>query len=88
MTVEFDPAKNGINRDKHGIDLSLAAEFEFETALEKVDDRREYGEIRYQAMGYIAGRLHLMVYTMRGDVVRVISLRKANQREIEEYEAS
>ena len=51
------------------------------TALIDVDDRYDYGEVRFQALGMIGARLHMLVYTMRGPKVRPISLRKANLRE-------
>jgi uncharacterized DUF497 family protein len=53
----------------------------------EVDTRRAYAETRYQAIGYLTGRLHLMVFTKRGAVIRVIGLRKANAREQKKYHA-
>lgn len=44
------------------------------------------GERRYLALGHIDNRFHALVYTLRGDAVRVISLRKANSREVMRYE--
>jgi uncharacterized DUF497 family protein len=85
VSFEFDPAKCQANLAKHGVDLALAAEFDFDTALLKVDIRKSYGELRHVAIGYIYGRLHVMVFTKRGQTVRVISLRKANQREERAY---
>ena len=51
------------------------------------DLRKKYGERRFQALGLIAGRLHAMVFTPRADKIHVISLRKANRREMRRYEA-
>jgi len=51
----------------------------------EIDDRREYGEIRMIATGEIAVRVHVCVYTMRGDGFRIISLRRANRRESDAY---
>lgn len=51
------------------------------------DSRHSYGEVRYQLMGKIENRLFVLVYTLRRDVVRIISARKANQREVKHYEA-
>jgi uncharacterized DUF497 family protein len=81
MRVEFDSDKDRANRRKHGISLEAAAEMNFLTALIIPDDRRDYGEARFRATGWIGGRLHMLVFTMRGDIVRAISLRKANDRE-------
>ena len=50
------------------------------------DLRKEYGERRFQALGLIAGRLHAMVFTPRAGKIHVISLRKANRREMKRYE--
>jgi uncharacterized DUF497 family protein len=52
------------------------------------DLRRDYGEARYWAVGPIGGRLHVLAFTMRGQVLRAISLRKANERERRRYERS
>ncbi|HQR54229.1 MAG TPA: BrnT family toxin [Burkholderiales bacterium] len=51
------------------------------------DLRKEYGEQRFQALGLVAGRLHAMVFTPRSGKVHVISLRKANRREVRRYES-
>ncbi len=53
-----------------------------------VDDRVSYGEERFIAKGDIAGRLHVCVHTLRGATYRIISLRKANRREIHAYRQS
>jgi uncharacterized protein len=85
MRIEFDPAKNRANIAKHGLDLALAEAFEFDTAVFSVDARQEYGETRNIALGYITGRLHVLIFTKRRAAVRVISLRKANKREERAY---
>lgn len=86
MRIEFDPAKNEVNIRNRGLSFGLAAEFDFETAMIVVDARRDYGEIRYRAVGWLGGRLHALVFTRAGDGIRVISFRKANQREVKRYE--
>jgi uncharacterized DUF497 family protein len=85
MSYEFDPRKDQRNLSKHGLSLIDAELFEWETAVIREDIRRRYAERRLVATGLIAGRVHVMVYCMRGDVVRVISLRKANLREVRRY---
>jgi uncharacterized DUF497 family protein len=82
---EWDETKRQANSAKHGVDFAAVVGFEFETALISVDDRRDYGEVRYVALGFIGERIHAVTYTQRGDNVRVISLRKANAREIKRY---
>ena len=52
------------------------------------DSRWDYGEDRYQLLGAIDGRVFFVVYTIRGTVLRIISARKANQREVNDYENS
>ena len=83
---EFNDIKNEVNNRKHGISLNQAEEFDFATAIIDLDQRWNYGELRFLAMGMIGSRLHVLVYTLRGDVIRVISLRKANKREVRQYE--
>lgn len=51
------------------------------------DLRKDYGENRYIAAGFLAGRLHILVFTPTADGIRVISFRKANRRELRRYEA-
>ncbi len=87
MEIEFDPTKDAVNIAKHGMPLVLARSFEFETAKLSKDDRFDYGEDRFIALGKIAGRVHVMIFTIRTRSVRVISLRKANSREVKAYEA-
>ncbi|MDZ4364164.1 BrnT family toxin [Brevundimonas sp.] len=79
--IVFDPAKDVVNVAKHGVSLGRAHEFVFEDSLIEADDRFDYQESRWIAYGYLDGRLHVLVFTQRGDTIRVISLRKANQRE-------
>jgi len=69
-----------------GVPFELAAEFAWDGALVE-DLRKDYGERRFQALGLIGDRLHMMVFTPRADKAHVISLRKANKREVKRYEA-
>lgn len=56
-----------------------------EQALLRVDDRREYAETRYVALGFLAERLHVLCFAEAIDGIRVISFRKANAREVSRY---
>lgn len=85
MDISFDPAKNAHNIDVHGISFECAKEFDWSQALVLEDMRRDYGERRYRALGSIESRLHVLVFTPREGCVHVISLRKANKREIRLY---
>ncbi len=85
MNYEFDLTKDDGNLEKHGLSLADAEDFEWETAVVHEDTRKPYAEPRFQAAGYIGNRLHVMVFCLRIDAVRVISLRKANPREVKNY---
>lgn len=87
LGAEFDPDKNEQNTRERGLSFAQAAEFDFETATYAVDDRRDYGEIRFRALGYLGARLHALVFVGIPDGIRVISFRKANQREVMLYES-
>lgn len=87
MRLSFDPAKNERNIALRGIPFMAAEEFEWSSALVVEDVRKDYGERRFQAMGLIGDRLHVLVFTPRDGAVHVISLRKANAREVKRYEA-
>ena len=86
MRISFDPAKNARNIVERGLSFERVANLEWETALSREDDRRDYGERRVQVFGLLGRRLHMAVITLRGETVHVISLRKANSREVEWYE--
>jgi len=85
MKITFDPAKNEQNIADRGISFEMADCFDWAGALVVKDERTDYGEGRYQALGLIEGRLHMLVFTPRADGIRVISLRKANNREASRY---
>ena len=86
MQIEFDPAKDRINLEKHGISLAAAADIDLNSAIVIEDRRVDYSEARFLAYAPIAGRLHVLWFTMRGTVVRAIGLRRANRRERRQYE--
>ncbi len=85
MKLTFDPAKNAANMAKHGVPLSVAALFEWDSAIMWPDTRRDYGESRMACLGYIGLRLYALVYVDRSGERRIVSVRKANRREIERY---
>ncbi|PLC48821.1 hypothetical protein CR159_15885 [Pollutimonas subterranea] len=85
MEIEFDPTKSAANEAKHGISLAAAESLEWETAVVVEDDRLPYGESRKLCTGYIGKRLYVVVFVDRDDVRRIISLRKANDREVKRY---
>lgn len=87
MEISYDPAKSADNIGKGRPSFDSVAEFDFETAQVTVDERKEYGEIRYIAYGLMGARLHALVFTSTENGIRVISFRKANKREVRQYEA-
>ncbi|MBN1183200.1 MAG: BrnT family toxin [Bacteroidales bacterium] len=86
MQYEWDENKRIANLERHDVDFSEAVKFEWDTAIETIDDRFDYGETRWVTIGFINRKLHVMVYTIRGSKIRIISLRKANSRESNYYE--
>lgn len=86
MEIEYDATKDQSNMRKHGVSLADATSLDWDSALEAVDSRNDYGEERMIAYAPIGERLYCAVYVDRGDVRRVISFRKANAREVERYE--
>jgi uncharacterized protein len=85
MDISFDPAKSKLNAQKHGIGLERAADIEWDNALMWHDARQDYAEKRHCAIGYIGLRLFYVCFTDRDNTRRIISLRKANQREVNRY---
>lgn len=83
--VGFDPAKNASNIASRGLSFELVEQMEWATALMQEDTRKAYGERRFQVLGFIGERLHAVVFTPRDGKVHVISLRKANSREVKRY---
>ncbi len=86
MEFEWDEAKRFGNLRKHGVDFARVVAFEWDTIVEVQDQRRPYGETRWQALGMIGERLHMLIYTRRNGRIRVISLRKASDMEMADYE--
>jgi hypothetical protein len=66
VQIEFDPARDRINREKHGISLAAAAGIDLDSAIVIEDGRRDYGEARFRAYAQIGGHLHVLWFTMRG----------------------
>ena len=85
LPIEFDDAKDELNRRKHGYSLADALQLDWETALVRIDARRDYSEARMQAIVYLRAQLVMVVYVDRPadapTVRRVISLRAAHRKE-------
>lgn len=85
MEITYDPAKNARNIADRGLSFEGARDFDFSTAVFTADTRRDYGETRLRALGYLDGRLHALVFVETANGIRVISFRKANKREEKRY---
>ena len=86
MRIEFDPAKSAKNAKERGLPFERFADLDLEVGIIEPDTRRDYGEDRYLASAPLEGRLHVACFCIRGDAVRIISLRRANDREVRRYE--
>jgi uncharacterized DUF497 family protein len=85
MHIEFDPVKDASNQTKHGVSLSMANELDWESALVWVDDRFEYNEMRMVALAPQTETLYFVAFVDRAQARRIISLRRANRREVKHY---
>lgn len=85
LVLEFDAAKSALNTAKHGVPLSLAARIDWHGACIWLDVRRAYGEERYACIAPIGSRLYASAFVIRGRILRVITLRRANSREVKRY---
>jgi uncharacterized DUF497 family protein len=86
LLISFDAQKSNANKLIRGLSFKLALKFDWSSARITEDLRHDYGESRYLAIGYVDERLHVIVFTPREQKVHVISLRKANSRELAIYE--
>jgi uncharacterized DUF497 family protein len=86
VDITYDPATNERNIRERGLSFERAADFDFQTAIFWVDARRDYGEVRRLALGYLGDRLHVLCFTETAGGIRVISFRRANAREARRYE--
>ena len=85
MRIEYDPKKDAVNLDKHGLSLALAAELDWDAALVWIDQRLDYGEKRMIALAPRISILYYVAFVDRGTVRRIISVRRANRREVKHY---
>lgn len=86
VRITFDQAKDATNLDKLGVSLALADQLDWNAAVVWEDRRRDYGETRFVALAPHVRRLYCVAFTERTGMRRIISLRKANRREIDLYE--
>ncbi len=79
--IEFDSAKRDKTLIERGLDFARAAEVFADVVVTLADTRFAYGEPRYNTVGLLDGRMVVVAWTPRGEVRRIISMRKANDRE-------
>ncbi len=85
MKLTWDEEKRRKTLEERGLDFADAGNVIEGTSLTFPDDRKEYGENRFITVGFMDHRMIVVVHTRRGDETRIISMRKANEREIERY---
>lgn len=85
MTIAFDPAKRDLTLQERGLDMARMGEVFDGPTLTVPDDRFDYGEPRFITIGWLDERMVVTVWTPRGETRRIISLRKANEREQKTY---
>ncbi|MGO8954433.1 MAG: BrnT family toxin [Rhodomicrobium sp.] len=85
---EWDEKKAAGNLAKHGVAFDTIFDFDWANSVEVEDDRFDYGEDRYVAIGWLGGELHSVTFTCRGDIIRIVSLRKSDKRDRKFYAAA
>jgi uncharacterized protein len=85
VIIDFDPAKDKLNRAHHGLSLALARRLIWDEALVWVDGRFGYDEVRMVGLVPEGDRLYYVAFVDRGETRRVISLRYAERREVKHY---
>lgn len=86
MKITYDPAKNAKNIKERNLSFDCVAEMDWQQAVVIEDTRKDYGERRFRAFGMIGERLFAVVFTSRADAMHIISFRKANKREVKQYD--
>ncbi len=86
MEYEWDEAKRLSNLKKHGVDFADIEEFGWDVALFESDESKEHGEDRFFALGPFRGKIHVVIFVLRGSMTRLISVRKAEKKEVRRYE--
>jgi len=86
MHFTCDPNKSRANYFKHGIVLEFAQYLEWANKMAWIDDRHNYNEDRMRGLVPLEGKIYAVVYVLRAESTRMISLRKANNREMKQYD--
>jgi uncharacterized DUF497 family protein len=85
VQISYDPRKRALTLELRGLDFEDAAHVFAGQTVDYVDDRHDYGEVRWTSVGLLQDRMVVLVWTARGNVRHIISMRKANEREQEKH---
>jgi len=86
LEFEWDQSKAESNLEKHKVSFLTAAAIFLNERLERIDDREDYGEVRWIALGWVGSEVYRVVYTWRGEnLIRIVSAQKASKDEYEIY---
>jgi uncharacterized DUF497 family protein len=85
MEITYDPEKRAKTLAERGLDFEDAVQVFAGQTIDYVDDRKDYGEVRWISVGLLRGRMVVLVWTPKGDTRHIISMRKANEREQEKH---
>jgi uncharacterized DUF497 family protein len=85
MRITYDPQKRAKTLAERGLDFEDAPKVFEGDVFRNLDDRRDYGEVRWQTMGLLNGRVVMVVWTQRGPARHIISMWKCNEREQQRY---
>jgi uncharacterized DUF497 family protein len=86
VELEWDEEKRKRTLEERGLDFADIARFDPDSLITQMDDRRDYGEPRFNSTGYLDGTLCSFCWTPRNGRMRIISMRKINARERKVYE--
>lgn len=86
MEITYDPEKRAKTLAERGLDFEDAVHVFAGQTIDLLDDRKDYGEVRWVTYGLLKGRMVALVWTPRGKGRHIISMRKANEREKKAYE--
>ena len=86
MLITCDPHKSRANDFKHGIVLEFAQHLDWANEMVWQDVRQNYNEVRMSGLVPLEGKIYAVVYVLRAESTRMISLRKANNREMKQYD--
>lgn len=85
MELEWDEEKRRLTQELRGLDFADILHFDFDSAVTWEDERKSYGERRFNTTGFLDGVLCTFCWTPRGAKLRIISMRKINARERAAY---